>query len=216
MRCFNTHVKKYISVFSILFIFAAILFYLSGCEMIQSKIQGLKGDLIGNSFDYYEYDSFGNHIVTGHGDKVNLEGVRTVEYSYGSDGSLNKQYTLSSVVNITIDGKQHVACGSSLIFVEDGLTEVDVELPSQIGDDNAASSSWTSISSWINGIKNKFGASKVVVIKSELGYPLAVFQGNSVYWEVCAELPKTTKLSVDGKALYIHRTQFDIIDVSLL
>lgn len=193
-----------------------VISILTGCEMISSKVQELKGDLVGISFDYYEYDSYGNHIVTGHGDKVNLEGIRTMEYGYDSDGSLVKQYSLSSVVNITIDGNQHVACGSSLIFVEDGLEQVDIDIPDNIGDDNSGLGTLTSIASWVNEVKNSFGDDKVVVVKSELGYPLAVFQGDKVYWEVCSDLPKTTKLSIDGKALYIHRVQFDIIDLELL
>lgn len=34
--------------------------------------------------------------------------------------------------------------------------------------------------------------------------------------QVCQDLPKTTKLMIDGKALYIHRANFQIIDKSLL
>lgn len=42
------------------------------------------------------------------------------------------------------------------------------------------------------------------------------YSGNEVYWEVCQDLPKTTKLMIDGKALYIHRANFQIIDKNLL
>ncbi|MBR1828575.1 MAG: DUF5052 family protein, partial [Atopobiaceae bacterium] len=42
------------------------------------------------------------------------------------------------------------------------------------------------------------------------------YSGNNVYWEVQTELPKTTKLMVDGKALYVHRANFQIIDRNLL
>ena len=37
-----------------------------------------------------------------------------------------------------------------------------------------------------------------------------------VYWEVEDDLPKTTKLMIDGKPLYIHRANFQIIDKKLL
>lgn len=61
-----------------------------------------------------------------------------------------------------------------------------------------------------------FGKSRVVVIQSQLGDPICAYSGDSVFYEVCEDLPKTTKLSVDGKALYIHRANFQIIDTSLL
>lgn len=37
-----------------------------------------------------------------------------------------------------------------------------------------------------------------------------------VYWKVAKNLPKTTKLMIDGHALYIHRANFQIIDKTLL
>lgn len=213
MKKLNKKTMKLITLTSVI---AIIISIMAGCSMIESKIQELRGDLVGISFDYYEYDSFGNHIMTAHGEKVNLEGVRVTEYGYDSEGNLTKNYSLSSVINITIDKHQHVACGSSLIFVETGLEQVDVEIPEEITTSSSGFSSLTSISSWVNSIKNSFGCSKVVVIKSSLGFPLAVFQGDKVYWEVSENLPKTTKLSIDGKALYIHRVEYDIIDLDLL
>ena len=47
-------------------------------------------------------------------------------------------------------------------------------------------------------------------------HKICAYSGDSVYYEVCSDLPKTTKLSIDGKALYIHRANFQIIDTSLL
>ena len=65
-------------------------------------------------------------------------------------------------------------------------------------------------------IKNKFGKSRVVVIKSQLGQPITAYSGDKVYWTVPKKLPKMTKLMIDGKALYIHRANYQIIDTSLL
>jgi len=56
----------------------------------------------------------------------------------------------------------------------------------------------------------------VVVIQSQLGDPICAYSGDEVYWKVCKDLPKTTKLMIDGKALYIHRANFQIIDKKLL
>lgn len=39
---------------------------------------------------------------------------------------------------------------------------------------------------------------------------------DEVYWKIPKDLPKMTKLMIDGKALYIHRANFQIIDTALL
>ena len=45
---------------------------------------------------------------------------------------------------------------------------------------------------------------------------IAAFSGDNVYWEIPDDLPKMTKLMVDGKALYIHRANYQIIDKDLI
>lgn len=56
----------------------------------------------------------------------------------------------------------------------------------------------------------------MVVIKSQLWKPITAYSGDDVYWEIPEDLPKMTKLMIDGKALYIHRANFQIIDKELL
>lgn len=74
----------------------------------------------------------------------------------------------------------------------------------------------TSVATLINGYRNAFGKPMVLVIQSQLGVPICAYSGDNVYWEVCDDLPKTTKLMIDGKAIYVHRANFQIIDLSLL
>ena len=74
----------------------------------------------------------------------------------------------------------------------------------------------TSLSAKLNEYKNEFGKERVVVIKSQLGQPIMAFSGKDVYWEIPEDLPKMTKLMIDGNALYIHRANFQIIDKDLL
>lgn len=74
----------------------------------------------------------------------------------------------------------------------------------------------TIIAGIVNKYKNSFGKSRVVVIKSQLGQPITAYSGDKVYWKIPQDLPKMTKLMIDGKALYIHRANFQIIDKELL
>ena len=126
--------------------------------------------------------------------------------------------TMSSVITITIDGKQVESCGSTVLFVEKGL-KPDVEFETEevnISSDASGIGDMTIVAETVNKYKNYFGKPTVVVIQSQLGDPICAFSGQDVYWEVREDLPKTTKLMIDGKALYIHRANFQIIDKALL
>ena len=72
------------------------------------------------------------------------------------------------------------------------------------------------VSNVINKYKNAFGKAQVVVIQRQLGVPICAYSGEKVYWEVRDDLPKTTKLMIDGKALNIHRANIQIIDKALI
>ena len=74
----------------------------------------------------------------------------------------------------------------------------------------------TYVAGIVNKYKNYFGKSRVVVIKSQLGQPIVAYSGDDVYWKIPKDLPKMTKLMIDGRALYIHRANFQIIDTALL
>ena len=84
------------------------------------------------------------------------------------------------------------------------------------GSESGALSSYASVARFLNKYKNMFGKSRIVVIKSQLGEPIAAYSGDEVYWKIPKNLPKMTKLMIDGKALYIHRANFQIIDKDLL
>lgn len=68
----------------------------------------------------------------------------------------------------------------------------------------------------INHIKNKLGSEKVVVISTPIGVPIGVYEGKKVYATVPKDLPKMTRLNIDGKSLYIHRANYMIIDRGLI
>lgn len=196
---------------------AVLLFLLTGCAKFGSIINDIHGSLTGNNYTVYTYDNYGNQTLKTSGKKISITGNKIETTSYGSDGRAVTGYDLSSVITITIDGKEIESCGDTCVFVQKGLQpEVDFsldEISSNGGNgitDNAA------LAKVLNRYKNDFGKSRVVVIKSQLGQPIAAFSGNDVYWEIPDDLPKMTKLMVDGKALYIHRANYQIIDKNLL
>ena len=190
---------------------------LTGCSKIGSIINEIHGSLIGNNYTVYTYDNYGNQTLKTSGKKISITGNKIETVSYDSDGRAVTGYDLSSVITITIDGKEIESCGDTCVFVQNGLKpEVDFSLDEVNSDGGNGITDNAALARVLNRYKNDFGKSRVVVIKSQLGQPIAAFSGDNVYWEIPDDLPKMTKLMVDGKALYIHRANYQIIDKELL
>jgi len=191
---------------------------LSGCALLDNEVNELNGSITGNTYNASFYSNEGEKFMDMSGQKIDLASNIVKEQSYSSDGGWGYAQTLSSVVTVTIDGKEVESCGSTMIFSEKGLNpEVDFKSPEVINSTTDGSlGDNVIIASVVNKYKNYFGKSRVVVIQSQLGDPICAYSGDEVYWQVCQDLPKTTKLMIDGKALYIHRANFQIIDKSLL
>lgn len=189
---------------------------LTGCARFGSKMNDLKGSITGNTYSIEVYSNTGDMTMYASGTNIDISENIVKEQTYSDDGGWGYTKTLSSVITITIDGHEMETCGDTVLFVEDGLKpdvnftveEINSEADS-IGDN-------VLIAKTVNRFENKFGKSRVVVIKTQLGDPIVAYSGDNVYWEVCQDLPKTTKLFIDGKALYIHRANFQIIDKALL
>lgn len=179
-----------------------ILMSFTSCAELDSWVQSAKGSIVGAEYNIEFYDNLGSKFMTAHGKKIDME------------ADTDSEGNMSSVINITIDGQQMVSCGSTAIFAETGLNrEVDFNADKVEGN---GAGSITSVATLINDCRNSFGKPMVLVIQSQLGVPICAYSGDKVYWEVCDDLPKTTKLMIDGKAIYVHRANFQIIDLSLL
>ena len=193
---------------------------LSGCDIasLNSTVNDIKGQLSGVSFTCRFYDNSGSNYFTAKGEKIGMTGNVIRESTIdSSDGSTSSSYSLSSVVTLNIDGKQIQSCGDTIIFEEAGL-QPDAEFVLQDIESHSTGklSENTYISNIVNYYKNSFGKPQVVVIQSQLGVPICAYSGSDVYYDIRDDLPKTTKLMIDGKALYIHRANFQIIDKDLI
>ena len=203
-----------------LIVMLVLLLSLAGCGIasLESSVNDIKGQLIGISFECQFYDNYGEKFLTASGTKVGMTGNIIEEAVIdSSDGSQSTEYALSSVVTISIDGNELQSCGDTIIFEESGL-EPDAKF--QLNDIESSSSGKflenTIVSGILNDYKNFFGKGQVIVIQSQLGVPICAYSGDDVYYEIRNDLPKTTKLMIDGKTLYIHRANFQIIDKDLI
>lgn len=187
---------------------------LTGCAWFENKVKEIKGELIGNRFDISVYDNFGSNILNVDGDKVEVDSNTVKVKSVNSDGSYSTTYEMSSVLTNTIDGSNLETVGNTVIYAEEGLKKIkDFEMPKDV---STSGGTFNLLDRNINKIKNALGTPKVVIISSQLGVPLAVYGGEKVYYEIPDDLPKMTKLNIDGKALYIHRANYIIVDTDMI
>lgn len=210
----------------IAFVAIAVMMCTAGCSVfgfefniagLGSAVNGIKGDLVGNAFECQFYDNYGERFLTVEGTKVGMCSNVIKESTITSAGDKSVEYGLSSVVTITVDCKEMESCGDTIIFQESGLSpDVDFVLEDIRSQTDGDLSDNTSIAGIVNRYKNFFGKGRVVVVQSQLGVPICAYSGDDVYWKVEENLPKTTKLMIDGKALYIHRANFQVIDSSLV
>ena len=177
-----------------------LVLMLGGCDTFWTNVK----ELSGVAFTVDVYDNYGNPVTTMHGRKVAVEPTSTDE-----DGN-----TDSSVLRITIDGDDVYTTGNTVVFTEDGLERVDdFETPKQIEGDGDG---FAMFDRMLNDFANLNGKARMVSVSSQLGIPIAAYGGDEVEFTVPDNLPKFTKLNIDGKALYIHRANYMVIDNNLL
>ena len=204
--------KKMIIAIAFMLLLATLL---TGCAGFQSDVNSLNGSITGNTYECQFFSNHGQKFMTMTGQKIDINENIVRERIYTNKG-WGYTKTLSSVITVTVDGNEVESCGTTILFIEDGLTP-DVDFTMQdITSVAQGILDNTILANTVNRYKNWFGKSRVVVIQSQMGDPIMAFSGDEVYYTVCEDLPKTTKLMIDGHALYIHRANFQIIDKDLL
>ena len=167
---------------------------LAGCAKTGSGIHDLHGSIIGNEYYIDTFDNTGIRTMRTHGKRIDIDNNIVEEKTYASNtDEWYSTKTLSSVITITIDGRQLISCGDTCVFYDTRLTPDHEFYLDKIESTSSGIMDSTLISGKINSIS-----------------------GKKVYWEIEEDLPRFTKLMIDGKALYIHRANFQIIDKSLL
>lgn len=188
-----------------------LILALTGCAALDDWYKTTKGALVGNSYTVYQYDNRGNQTLTFKGSSIEISPYQP---KYDSDG--NKE--LTSVLDITVDGHQVLAVGNTLIFEERGIDKLaGFEHISEFANTwSAEGFHFIPFDQLINSVRNLAGKPRLILVYSQLGEPLAIYQGDSVYATVPKDLPKMTRLNIDGKSLYLHRVNYTIIDTALI
>ncbi|MEI8095374.1 MAG: DUF5052 family protein [Spirochaetales bacterium] len=173
---------------------------LTGCGALDQWTAKFKNSFLGNGGKLTVYDAWGNNTLT-----LNQVGV--------SIGVLPD----SEVLDLQVDGHQVLHVGSTMLFAEQGLAaleDFDYEYLKRVTGENKAT--YIPLERNLNAFQNKLGKKRVVVVKSQMGIVVGLYEGNTVAVSVPANLPKTTLVTIDGKALYIHRADYEVLDAALL
>ena len=200
--------KKKFSVFAVII---ATTLVLSGCNWLEYKIGSLKEQFVGRELTVQTYDENSQMIDRVQGKSVSIEADEDFSLKDANGDTVEK----SSVLNITVGGKQMLHVGSSLIAYEDGLQNIFEEYVQQV-DLNSFDRSVPFINRMVNDLQNlTTGKEKIVLIRSQSGQPLATFAGNDVSY-FATEIDKSTGIMIDGKYLFIYRCDYTIYDLALL
>ncbi len=183
---------------------------LSGCAAILDKIAVIRGDLVGGNYQISVYDHYANKTLTLDGSKITVGLLENDAYNDVESTGFE-----SSVLEITVNGKQMIQVGNTVIFAQEGLDMIeDYEVPTDISVNSGGG--FVPFDRFINDLKNKIGKEKIVIVSSQMGIPIGVYQGEDVYVTVPDNLPKMTRLNIDGKSLYIHRANYVILDTEMI
>lgn len=177
---------------------------LTSCGWLNAVIGELNGELVGNDYVITQYDNFGNPVLQVEEDKIQL------------DGTVDSAGELTSYLTVTIDGYEWEHVGSTLVFAQNGVDMVtDFDLPEVIETHGSTSSGLIAIDRVVNHYRNLFGKKDIVIVSSQNGTPIGLFQGDMCHKDIPSDLPKTTQINIDGKMVYVHRANVDIIPADM-
>jgi hypothetical protein len=211
MRQERNSVKRWFRTAILLSVTVILFFALSGCQVWNLFTTNVESNLNGLNVTLQTYDADGQPIDTIHGVSGSIKRDKQFDQT-NEKGETTKQ---SSVLNITIGRQQVVHVGSTLIMYEKGLRDVMDQLPKKVLVENT-DRSHPFINRIVNGYHNYFdGKAKIILIRSQLGKPIATFAGNHVSY-YSTEIPNSTGLIIDGKYLFIYRCDFTMYDTKLI
>lgn len=184
---------------------------LNGCALLKNEAGKMRESFKGREAIIQTYDEESNIIDRVEGKSISV----STEDKFSIKDKEGKTTSQSSVISLTVGGKSMVHVGSSLILYEKGLTDVFNEYTKKV-DINSLDRSAPFVNKMINDMKNiTSGNSRIVLIRSQSGKPLATFAGNKVSY-FATGIDKTTGILIDGKYLFIYRCDYTIYDSDLL
>lgn len=171
---------------------------MTGCTTFRSAIKDVSAEFIGLEREFHVYDDAGIETMMVTGKNTDMQ---------ASD--------VENMLLIEVDGSRWQHVGSTLIAYEKNL----INHIEKYQDTMVLSGDNQGTITAIDGAMNEFiskltGLKRVVIVKTQRGVPIAVFEGDNVLVEA-SSLPDTTKILIDGMRLHVYRADLEIIEKSL-
>lgn len=184
--------------------------FLAGCQAVDNYLKNLEEDFEGLTMVVRTFDEDSQVIDRIEGKSMSVS--RNTDFDKYKNGETTN---LGHVLKITIGKHEIDHVGSSLVAEEKGLRDLFAEYRKTVDLKND-DSDIPIINRIVSAYKNDFtGKSKVILIRSQKGTPLATYSGDKVSIND-SDIPNTTELLVDGKRLLIYRCDYTIYDLALL
>lgn len=223
--------KNKLKLITILMLAVLTIGGVTGCSGMSETTETVNGDAteteVKLSYEASFYTNSGEMWFQTVGSKLEISPNKVKQWGYSSGGTYTSWYETSSIVSIEIDYNTIDSCGSTAIFADTRLEPCNINFNGIVSEgsedgsltttDNQYFRSWYNLKHWwVNKDLHKDSeGSKLIVIQSQLGNPIAMYMGDNVEWSL-GELPKTTLIYIDDVPLYIHRANFAIIDTNLI
>ena len=184
--------------------------FLAGCQAVDNYLKNLEEDFEGLTMIVRTFDEDSQVIDRIEGKSMSVS--RNTDFDKYKNGETT---SLGHVLKITIGKHEIDHVGSSLVAEEKGLRDLFAEYRKTVDLKND-DSDIPIINRIVSAYKNDFtGKSKVILIRSQKGTPLATYSGEKVSIND-SSVPNTTELLIDGKRLLIYRCDYTIYDLELL
>ena len=187
--------------------------------------------LPGGAYTVASYDAHGNMTVKASGDSVSFV-MNGGEYSWGA--SFNggfKLFKKTPLTSVIIDGKIIDSCGNTIALEEQGLVASCDYAYFRLAARRAAQGTVDMESAFdalycdrhncagkltLNDDVDFFDKKRICCVRSRDGVPIKAYAGDAITHREVRHIPETMEVLIDGKHLYIHRANFQIIDSELL
>lgn len=185
--------KKKIVV--VLIVISALV--LISCTSLKSGFKDLSAEWVGLERTFKVFDDYGHETMEVTGSNTDMQPSE-----------------VSNMLLIEVDGSRWQHVGSTMIAYETGL-ENHVEDYKDALNLSGDGSGITSLDKALNQfVSNTSGLERIIIVKTQTGIPIAVFEGDKVLVEDSA-LPQTTKILIDNTRLHVYRADLEIIEKSL-
>lgn len=169
----------------------------AGCATLRSQFKDMGAEILGLERTFKVYDDNGNETMTVTGTRTDMQPSE-----------------VENVLLIEVDGSRWQHVGSTLIAYEGGLKN-HIDSYRDALSLSGKGGTITAIDKQLNQFfSNTIGLERIIIVKTQAGVPIAVFEGDNVLVEA-SSLPQTTKILIDNQRLHVYRADLEIIEASL-